>query len=42
MKKKVISMLALMITISTSAWAQKEVKLTQTADIKRAGTIVMR
>ena len=31
MKKKVISMLALMITISTSAWAQKEVKLTQTA-----------
>jgi hypothetical protein len=32
MKKKVISMLALMITISTSAWAQKEVKLTQTAE----------
>lgn len=31
MKKKVISMLALLITISTSAWAQKEVKLTQTA-----------
>ena len=32
MKKKVISMLALLITISTSAWAQKEVKLTQTAE----------
>ena len=32
MKKKVISMLALLITISTSAWAQKEVKLKQTAE----------
>lgn len=32
MKRKVISMLALMMTISTSAWAQKEVKLTQTAE----------
>ena len=32
MKRKVISMLALMMTISTSAWSQKEVKLTQTAE----------